>query len=57
MKKGRVPRHSKIDVSKELHHIKGRKIKNPHNINNIKEVWPWEHSDIDPYRHYTGHRP
>jgi len=58
MKKGKAPHYDEIiDVPKELHHIKGRKIDNPHNINNLKEVWPWEHEDIDPFRHYNGPRP
>jgi len=41
----------------ELHHINGRNIPDPHNINNLQEVWPWEHDDIDPFRHYKGPRP
>ena len=58
MKGGNAPHYSKsIDVSKELHHINGRKIKDPHNKNNLLQVWPWEHADIDPYRHYNGPRP
>ncbi|MBM4164970.1 MAG: RHS repeat-associated core domain-containing protein [Lentisphaerae bacterium] len=51
------PRHPVLDVPKELHHIEGRKIPNPHAPANLKEVWPWEHADIDPYRHYNGPRP
>jgi RHS repeat-associated protein len=43
-----------IKVSKELHHIDGRAGADPHNINNLKEVWPWEHAAIDPSRH-TGY--
>jgi RHS repeat-associated protein len=38
-------------VSKELHHIRGRNIPDPHNINNLQEVWPWEHAGIDPHRY------
>ena len=57
MKKGRAPRYDTIDVPKELHHEKGRNIENPHNINNLQEVWPWEHAEIDKHRKYTGPRP
>ena len=57
MKKGNAPRHNTIDVPKELHHIDGRNIDNPHNIDNLMPVWPWEHAAIDPYRHYTGPTP
>ena len=57
MRKGKAPRHDIIDVSMELHHIEGRNIENPHNVDNLMQVWPWEHADIDPYRHYTGLRP
>ena len=58
MKKGKAPHYSEvIDVPKELHHIKGRNIPNPHNETNLLEVWPWEHDAIDPYRFYTGPRP
>ena len=58
MKKGKAPHYDEIiDVPKELHHINGRKIDNPHNINNLKEVWPWKHADIDIFRHYNGPRP
>ena len=40
--------------TKELHHIRGRDIPEPHNINNLMEVWPWEHEAMDPDR-YTGY--
>jgi hypothetical protein len=39
-----------IKVSKELHHINGRDIINPHNSGNLLEVWPWEHEIIDKFR-------
>ena len=57
MTKGTAPLHDEIGVPKELHHVNGRDGVDPHNIENLKEVWPWEHSDIDPFRHYTGTRP
>lgn len=43
-----------ILVSKELHHINGRDIPNPHAAENLQELWPWEHAEIDPDR-YTGY--
>lgn len=57
MQSGRAPLHSTLGVPRELHHINGREIANPHNISNLKPVWPWEHADIDLFRHYTGPRP
>ena len=36
----------------ELHHINGRKIPDPHNINNLEPLTPWQHADKDPYRHF-----
>ncbi|MCD4824955.1 MAG: hypothetical protein K8S55_10120, partial [Phycisphaerae bacterium] len=52
-----APRHPIVDVPKELHHIDGRNIPNPHDPSNLMEVWPWEHADIDPFRYYNGPRP
>jgi len=57
MKRGRAPLHDQIGVPKELHHTNGRNIPDPHNINNLQELWPWEHDAIDPFRHYKGPRP
>ena len=57
MRKGRAPRHPEIDVPKEIHHINGREIENPHNIENLEDLWPWDHDIKDKYRHYTGPRP
>ncbi len=57
MRKGRAPIDIETGASMELHHINGRHITNPHNIDNLQEVWPWEHDAIDPNRHYTGPRP
>jgi RHS repeat-associated protein len=37
-------------VSLELHHTNGRAIANPHAYENLQEVWPWEHAEIDPSR-------
>ena len=39
MKQGLAP-VDENGVSKELHHINGRNIPDPHNINNLQEVWP-----------------
>lgn len=38
-------------VSKELHHISGRTGDRPHAIENLIELWPWEHEQIDPSRY------
>jgi hypothetical protein len=57
MTKGRAPLHDEIGVPKELHHIEGRGGTDPHNINNLIELWPWEHADVDPFRFYNGPRP
>ena len=57
MQKGNAPLHPATGTPMELHHINGRNIPDPHNINNLKEVWPWEHAEIDPFRHYNGPRP
>jgi hypothetical protein len=57
MRQGLAPLHDELGVPMELHHINGRNIPDPHNINNLKEVWPWEHEDIDPYRYYNSVRP
>lgn len=55
--KGRAPLHDEIGVPKELNHIEGRGGTDPHNINNLTELWPWEHADVDPFRFYNGPRP
>ncbi|MCR4566704.1 MAG: HNH/ENDO VII family nuclease [Pseudobutyrivibrio sp.] len=57
MRKGLAPIEPETGASMELHHKNGRDIPNPHNIENLKEVWPWEHDAIDKFRHYTGPRP
>ncbi len=36
----------------ELHHILGRKIFDPHQLHNLRELWPWEHDLIDPDRRW-----
>jgi RHS repeat-associated protein len=38
-------------VSKELHHIGGRSGGRPHASGNLKEMWPWEHEQIDASRY------
>ena len=53
MRKGRAPRYPEIDVPKEIHHINGREIENPHNIENLEDLWPWDHDIKDKYRHYN----
>lgn len=36
---------------------KGRAIPNPHNIDNLEPLWPWEHAEADRNRYYKGPRP
>jgi hypothetical protein len=57
MMEGSPPLHDELGVAMELHHIAGRDITDPHNINNLQEYWPWEHDENDPYRHYRGPTP
>ena len=57
MKAGNAPLHPQLNVPQELHHINGRNIPDPHNISNLRELWPWEHAAVDPFRTYTGPRP
>ena len=57
MRKGRAPIDLETEASMELHHKEGRDIPNPHNIDNLEPLCPWEHDVKDPYRHYTGPRP
>ena len=41
---------SDLVVSKELHHTNGRTGANPHRLENLEELWPWEHAAKDPNR-------
>ena len=49
--------HDEIGVPMELHHTNGRGGLDPHNIDNLQELWPWEHADVDPFRYYNRPRP
>jgi RHS repeat-associated protein len=57
MNNGRAPFDVDLGVSMEIHHINGRNIMNPNNINNLMKVWPWQHAEIDKFRFYNGPRP
>ncbi|GJI98214.1 hypothetical protein RugamoR57_49320 [Duganella caerulea] len=57
MEKGLAPKHDELGVSMELHHITPQSDGGTHDSTNLREVWPWEHADIDPYRYYKGPRP
>lgn len=57
MAKGEPPLHPQIHVSKELDHVVQRHEGGTHAKENLREVWPWEHAALDPYRHYTGPVP
>ena len=50
MKQGMAPRDEVYNVPKEIHHINGRNIPNPHNKENLEPLWPWEHAEKDPHR-------
>ncbi|WP_425478124.1 HNH endonuclease [Mizugakiibacter sediminis] len=41
----------------ELHHVIPRSQGGTHDPSNLQEAWPWEHSAIDPFRHYNGPMP
>jgi hypothetical protein len=54
MGKGRAPQRvnpetGKIE-SKELHHLEPQGKGGSHDKSNLKEVWPDEHAEIDPFR-------
>lgn len=56
MKKGKAPL-VQYDLngkwySMEIHHIKGRNIPNPHRLNNLQQLTPWDHTFVDGYRHW-----
>jgi RHS repeat-associated protein len=57
MATGKPPLHDEIGVRMELNHITPRWQGGGHSLDNLEPLWPWEHSDVDPYRHYTGPRP
>jgi hypothetical protein len=57
MREGRPPLHDEVGVPKELHHKVPQREGGTHTPDNLDEVWPWEHSQIDPYRHYNGPTP
>ncbi|HWL34656.1 MAG TPA: RHS repeat-associated core domain-containing protein [Frankiaceae bacterium] len=57
MRKGKAPLHEEVPVSKELDHITPRRDGGGHDIENLRELWPWEHDYWDDYRHYTGDVP
>ena len=56
--------HVEFQVTMELHH-KGIPQRNAGEFDpgfanrpaNLDELWPWDHSDVDPYRYYTGRGP
>lgn len=37
--------------------LNGRDISDPHNIDNLEPLTPWQHAKKDPFRHYTGPKP
>lgn len=57
LRRGAAPRHPELDVPMELHHKVPRRAGGGHGQHNLREVWPWEHADLDPFRYYKGPRP
>ncbi len=53
----RPDKPAELGVPKELHHKIPQREGGLHTPDNLQEVWPWEHTDIDPFRHYNGPRP
>ena len=40
-------------ISMELHHIKARHKGGSHAYENLRKVTPWEHDELDQYRHFV----
>ncbi|WP_354514240.1 MULTISPECIES: RHS repeat-associated core domain-containing protein [unclassified Luteibacter] len=57
MSSGQPPMHPEVEVPMELHHIKAQRDGGGHEPENLMEVWPWEHAEIDPFRYYNGPFP
>jgi RHS repeat-associated protein len=57
MRTGLAPQHEVLGVSRELHHIVPRSAGGTDDIENLQALWPWEHSAVDPFRHYNGPTP
>jgi HNH endonuclease len=54
---GRPPVDPDTGASKELHHIVPQPDGGTHDPDNLMQVWPWEHAEIDPHRYYNGPIP
>lgn len=57
MERGLAPLHDELDVPMELHHIVPQRDGGSHDPSNLQPLWPWEHAEVDPYRHYNGPVP
>jgi RHS repeat-associated protein len=58
MQKGKPPLHPETGDPMELHHTPiPQRDGGPNTPDNLQEVWPWEHAEIDPYRYYRGPAP
>jgi RHS repeat-associated protein len=55
MRGGKPPIDAETGQSKEFHHDPPQREVGPEGP--VEDVWPWEHADIDPCRHYNGPRP
>ncbi len=43
-----------LEVTMELHHKAGRAENQPHSLDKLVALWPWEHAKLDPSR-YPGY--
>jgi RHS repeat-associated protein len=57
MRAGRAPLHDELGVSRELHHLRPRAQGGTNALDNLLEVWPWEHAAQDRFRFYSGPVP
>ena len=57
MAAGKPPLHPSVGVPMELDHIVPRHLGGTHAPGNLREVWPWQHAELDPYRYYNGPTP
>ena len=57
MAAGKPPLHPTVGVPMELDHIIPRHLGGTHAPGNLREVWPWRHAELDPFRYYNGPTP
>jgi uncharacterized protein RhaS with RHS repeats len=57
MGRGLAALHDELGVSMELNHIVPRYMGGGHDIENLEQLWRWEHAAVDPFRFYNGPTP